>query len=69
MDTSRGVAYASRVALLSHEGISMTEDSPDAELSINSCHLSASYGEDSSITKFDGHEAATNLSGGLGEIR
>ena len=68
VDISEDIAYASRVALLIHEGMFMTEDSPEAEASINSCHLSASWGEDSSITTSSSHEAATNLRGRLGEI-
>jgi hypothetical protein len=53
MATSGGITYASRVALLSHEGVFMTDDSPEAEASINSCHLSASCGESSLITPPD----------------
>jgi hypothetical protein len=52
-DTSGSVTYASRVALLSHTGVFMTEDSPEAEAAINSCHLSASCGEGSAITAPD----------------
>ena len=69
MDASGGVTYASRVVLLSHEAISMTEDSPEAESSINSCHLSTSCGGGSSITMLGKHKAIANLIDGLRKIR
>ena len=47
---------------------SMTKDSPEADSSINSCHLFASCGKDVSITMLDRHEVTTDLRSGLGEI-
>jgi hypothetical protein len=68
MDISGVVTYASRVTLFIHEGISMTEDSPVVEPSINSCHFSASCREDLSVTTLDRGEASANLCDGSREI-